>query len=135
MTCGVAIGEDRVFLRQGPVRTVLPMTIALHPATDSDRRELDRLAALDSSEPLRGSVLLGRVDGVLRAALSTSDGRIVADPFSRTTTSSGSCARGRPDPQPRRGRALLDLGALLDALRDGFVALTATRSPRPGATS
>ena len=85
MTCDVVIGADRVFLRQGPVRTVLPMTIALHPATDSDRRELDRLAALDSSEPLRGSVLLGRVDGVLRAALSTSDGRIVADPFSRTT--------------------------------------------------
>ena len=59
-------------------------TIALHPATSSDRRELDRLAALDSSEPLSGSVLLGRVDGVLRAALSTSDGRVVADPFSRT---------------------------------------------------
>ena len=85
MTRDVAIGRDRVFLRQGPARTVLAMTIALHPATDSDRRELDRLAALDSSEPLRGSILLGRVDGVLRAALSTSDGRIVADPFSRTT--------------------------------------------------
>jgi hypothetical protein len=60
-------------------------TIALHPATDRDRRELDRLAALDSSEPLRGSVLLGRVDGVLRAALSHSDGRVVADPFARTS--------------------------------------------------
>jgi hypothetical protein len=84
MTRGVAIGPDRVFLRHGRVRTVLPMTIALHPATDSDRRELDRLAALDSAEPLRGTVLLGRVDGVLRAALSCNDGRIVADPFSRT---------------------------------------------------
>jgi len=61
------------------------MTIALHPATDSDRRELDRLGALDSAEPLRGTILLGRVEGVLRAALSTADGRIVADPFSRTT--------------------------------------------------
>lgn len=86
MTRDVAIRADRVFLRHDTVRTVLPMsTIALHPATDSDRRELDRLAALDSSEPLCGSVLLGRVDGVLRAALSTSDGRVVADPFSRTT--------------------------------------------------
>ncbi len=84
MTCGVAIGLDRVFLRHGRVRTVLPMTIALHPATDSDRRELDRLAALDSAEPLRGTILLGRVDGVLRAALSCNDGRVVADPFSRT---------------------------------------------------
>jgi hypothetical protein len=85
MTRDVVIGKDRVFLRQGRVRTVRAMsTIALHPATSSDRRELDRLAALDSSEPLRGSVLLGRVDGVLRAALSTSDGRVVADPFSRT---------------------------------------------------
>ena len=61
------------------------MTIALHPATDSDRRELDRLAALDCAEPLRGTVLLGRVDGVLRAALSCHDGRVVADPFSRTS--------------------------------------------------
>jgi hypothetical protein len=59
-------------------------TIALHPATDRDRRELDRLAALDCAEPLRGSVLLGRVDGVLRAALA-SDGRVVADPFARTS--------------------------------------------------
>ena len=85
MTCGVVIELNRVFLCRSGARTVLPMsTIALHPATDRDRRELDRLAALDSSEPLGGRVLLGRVDGVLRAALSCNDGRIVADPFSRT---------------------------------------------------
>ena len=59
-------------------------TIALHPATDMDRRELDRLAALDSAQPLRGDVILGRVNGQLRAALSLTDGRTVADPFSRS---------------------------------------------------
>ena len=86
MTPDVMIGADRVFLRPAAARSVPAMsTIALHPATDRDRRELDRLAALDSAEPLRGAVLLGRVDGVLRAALSCADGRVVADPFSRTS--------------------------------------------------
>jgi len=58
--------------------------IVLQTATAADRRELERLAALDCAEPLRGDVLLGRVDGQLRAALSLRDGRVVADPFSRT---------------------------------------------------
>jgi hypothetical protein len=58
--------------------------IALHPATPIDRRELERLVALDSAEPLDGEVLLGRVDGELRAALSIDDGRVVADPFCHT---------------------------------------------------
>lgn len=85
MTRGVAIRIHSVFLRQGRARTVGAMsTIALQTATESDRRELDRLAALDSAEPLRGTVLLGRVDGQLRAALSCADGRVVADPFARS---------------------------------------------------
>ena len=58
--------------------------IALLPATPTDRRELVRLAALDSAEPLEGDILLGRVDGELRAALSRADGRVVADPFTRS---------------------------------------------------
>jgi hypothetical protein len=59
-------------------------TIALLPATETDRHDLERLAALDSAEPLHGDVLLGRVDGELRAALSFEDGRVVADPFTRS---------------------------------------------------
>jgi hypothetical protein len=58
--------------------------IALLPATERDHDELRRLAALDSAEPLQGDVLLGRVNGELRAALSVGDGRVVADPFCRT---------------------------------------------------
>ena len=85
MTCGVAIRSDRVFLRRNRPRTVPSMsTIALHPATETDRHDLERLAALDSAEPLHGDVLLGRVDGELRAALSFADGRVVADPFTRS---------------------------------------------------
>ena len=58
--------------------------IALLPATPTDQQELERLAALDSADPLQGDVLLGRVNGELRAALSVEDGRVVADPFCRT---------------------------------------------------
>ena len=59
-------------------------SLLIYLARTDDRRELHRLAALDSSDPLQGDVLLGRVDGELRAALSLSDGRVVADPFTRT---------------------------------------------------
>jgi hypothetical protein len=58
--------------------------LQINLAHTDDRRELHRLAALDSSEPLQGDVLLGRIDGKLRAALSLRDGRVVADPFART---------------------------------------------------
>jgi hypothetical protein len=110
MTRRVVIRADRVFLRHDRRRTVpfmsrlLPLTrweaeplgeasqrrepagrvVALLPATPTDRRELERLAALDSAEPLQGDILLGRVDGELRAALSRADGRVVADPFTRS---------------------------------------------------
>src|SRR4051812_31959284 len=85
MTRGVAIRRDRVWLRHRRGPTVPPMpTIALQPATETDRHDLERLAALDSAEPLHGDVLLGRVDGELRAALSFADGRVVADPFARS---------------------------------------------------
>jgi len=63
---------------------LLSTGLTVRVASREDRRDLDRLAALDSAEPLRGSVLTGRVGGVLRAALSLEDGRTVADPFSRS---------------------------------------------------
>src|SRR5947209_13494179 len=49
-----------------------------------DAAALDRLAALDSSEPPASPVLLGEVGGHLRAALSLADGSVVADPFHPT---------------------------------------------------
>jgi hypothetical protein len=41
-------------------------TIALQPATETDRHDLERLAAPDSAEPHYGDLLLGRIDGKLR---------------------------------------------------------------------
>jgi hypothetical protein len=85
MTRGVRIRTDRVFLRRDRGRTFTDMpAIALRQATSHDHDELVRLAALDCAEPLQGDVLLGRVNGQLRAALSRSDGRVVADPFCYT---------------------------------------------------
>jgi hypothetical protein len=46
--------------------------------------ELDRLAALDSSDSLHGPVVTGRIDGELCAAVSLYDGRTIANPFVRT---------------------------------------------------
>jgi len=85
MTRGVRIRTDRVFLRRDRVRTVPSMSaLSLSSATERDCDELQRLAALDSAEPLTGDVLLGRVNGELRAALSVDDGRVVANPFCHT---------------------------------------------------
>jgi len=63
----------------------MPASLQIHLARHDDRRDLHRLALLDSSDPLDGDVLLGRIDGELRAALSLHDGRVVADPFCRTS--------------------------------------------------
>jgi hypothetical protein len=56
-------------------------SLVLRPATSADASELERLAALDSARPLDGDVLLAYAGGELRAALSVSSGRHVADPF------------------------------------------------------
>jgi hypothetical protein len=53
-------------------------------ATDDDGDAVTRLAALDSARPLEGRVLVGEIDGEPAAALSLSEGRVVADPFRRT---------------------------------------------------
>ena len=52
---------------------------------DAQRRvEIDRLAALDSADPLSGDVLLAELDGRPVAALELSSARTVADPFTRS---------------------------------------------------
>jgi hypothetical protein len=53
-------------------------------ATDDDDDVVQRLAALDSARPPSGRILVGELDGVPAAALSLSDGHVVADPFTRT---------------------------------------------------
>jgi hypothetical protein len=54
---------------------------AIHVATEEDEPVLRRLAALDSRPPLSGPVLIGEIDGAPAAALSLTEGRVVADPF------------------------------------------------------
>jgi hypothetical protein len=59
-------------------------SIAVRLATANDREALARLAALDSAEPPRGSTLVGELLQRPVAALSLSDGRVIADPFVTT---------------------------------------------------
>jgi hypothetical protein len=58
--------------------------VVIRPAHPDDAATLERLARLDSRRPLDGHVLVAERDGRLAAALSTSDGRTIADPFSHT---------------------------------------------------
>jgi hypothetical protein len=44
----------------------------------------ERLAELDSQRPLIGPALVGEIDGRPAAAISLTDGRVVADPFQPT---------------------------------------------------
>jgi hypothetical protein len=59
-----------------------PITIT--HASEDNRRELWRLAALDDRSAPKGPALLAYVGGELRAAVGIVDGRAVADPFHRT---------------------------------------------------
>ena len=58
--------------------------IAFRSATADDDRVLRDLSELDSSSPVQRPAVLAIVDGDAVAAVSLSDGRIVADPFTRT---------------------------------------------------
>ena len=60
-------------------------TISIRAATHGDGPALARLAALDSAPVPFGPVLLAEVDGRPLAALSVNDGRVIGDPFTRTT--------------------------------------------------
>jgi hypothetical protein len=56
----------------------------IRKATVADAAALDRLAALDSQRPLSGPLLVAEIDGSPAAAISLSDGRVIADPFQLT---------------------------------------------------
>ncbi len=58
--------------------------IRIRQATAQDAFAIRRLAALDDSPVLKGNVLLAEEAGELRAAISLTDGRVVANPFART---------------------------------------------------
>ena len=60
---------------------LLSSSVVIRRGAASDDADVARLAALDSSRPLRGEVLLAVVDDAPWAALALDDGRVVADPF------------------------------------------------------
>ena len=64
----------------------MPATSSLYlfPAADVDAGTVHRLAALDEVEPLAEPVLVAVADGRAVAALSVADGRVAADPFTRS---------------------------------------------------
>jgi hypothetical protein len=61
-----------------------PQTILLHFARPDDSGLVRRLAALDDARTLEGEILIAFVEGEAVAALSLSDGRVVANPFVAT---------------------------------------------------
>jgi hypothetical protein len=58
--------------------------VTLRYAFPGDASALARLAALDSASVPGGQLLVAEVGGELWAALSLSDGGVIADPFRRT---------------------------------------------------
>ena len=54
-------------------------TYRIHLATDQDADTLRDLAHRTVQRPLEGRVLIGELDGTSAAALSLSDGRVIAD--------------------------------------------------------
>jgi hypothetical protein len=55
--------------------------VTIRRARPEDRSALVWLAVLDDALPLEGDVLLAEVDGVVWAARSLADGRVISDPF------------------------------------------------------
>ena len=62
------------------------------------------LAMLDSARPLAGAVLVAESDGLVLAAISLKDGRVVADPFFPTADLVDAAARPRRAPRDRATR-------------------------------
>ena len=58
--------------------------LLIRVAGPDDRAALDALAAVDSRARLRGDALIAELDGVVVAARSLRDGRLVANPWRRT---------------------------------------------------
>jgi hypothetical protein len=56
----------------------------IRQATSDDERSVRQLAELDSQPPLGGPALIGEIRGLPAAAVSLTDGRVVADPFQST---------------------------------------------------
>jgi hypothetical protein len=89
--------------------------LTIRRALPADETALARLAVLDSSQDLRGEVIVAEVAGEVWAARSLADGRVLRDPFRPTSEAA----------------ALLELRATYlrrdMTLRGGRIRLRATR--------
>jgi hypothetical protein len=79
-----AAGRRRPPGRAAPHAHEVQRSVTLRFGFPDDAEAIARLAALDSASAPAQPVLLAEVDGELRAALSLSDGAVVADPFYAT---------------------------------------------------
>jgi hypothetical protein len=85
----IHLGRDRAAERARHSHIPIPVesadpTIALRLAHAGEQGEISRLAGLHEAAAPSGEVLLGLVDGKPVAALSLTDGSVVADPFARS---------------------------------------------------
>ena len=78
--------------------------VTIREVNPDDRAELRRLAQLDSAAVPSGRLLVGELDGEVRAAVALTGGEAIADPFHRTAELVD-LLRARAE-QVRDGRAL-----------------------------
>jgi hypothetical protein len=81
-----AVGSRRPRRGVSAQTRAVERSVTLRFGFPDDAEAIARLAALDSAEPPAQPVLLAEVDGRPLAALSLSDGAVVADPFHATTS-------------------------------------------------
>jgi hypothetical protein len=96
------------------ITSIHPEQIVIRAAYPDDSRALRMLAALDSSQPVETPALVAEVGGEIRAAMSLSDGHVVADPFSPTehlTVLLQVHASRLAKPHARRGRSAVAAAA------------------------
>lgn len=65
--------------------TVSTGAVTLRLSRPADDRALEELAQLDCARALHGPHVVAEIRGTLRAAISLTDGAVIADPFHRTT--------------------------------------------------
>lgn len=70
--------------RAAAPRPELTRRFTVRLAEPADDTALRRLAALDSSRPPKGAVVVGEVAGDIQAALPVNGGKPIANPFVRT---------------------------------------------------
>ena len=85
--------------------TITAPSVLIRAARGSDGSALERLAALDSATVPAGSLLVAEADGRVVAAIASSTGKAIADPFLPTADVLALLrlrAAGAPSPRARR---------------------------------